>query len=83
VRKILQMQGQAKECFVREFCTEERKCRMSVLVQTLKMIKEECERNFMCRNCVFYEGGCILEPVPADWKINEDITLPKGSEENG
>ena len=56
---------------------------MGDLVQTLKTIKEECKKNFMCRDCVFYEGSCILEPVPADWKINDDSCLQKGSDVDG
>jgi len=54
---------------------------MSKLTEAMKVIKEECEKHIMCRHCALYgDEGCIVEPCPSNWKINEDMALPSDEE---
>ena len=57
---------------------------MSDLIESIRTIKNECREHPMCKNCPIYDekNGCIVEPLPCDWKISNSAESQKGSEEN-
>lgn len=49
---------------------------MSKLTEAMKVIKQECEKHIMCRNCALYgDEGCIVESCPQDWKMNDNACI--------
>lgn len=56
---------------------------MKNLIEALKTIKNECREHPMCKNCPIYDedSGCIVEPLPCDWEISNDVEQLKGGAE--
>ena len=51
---------------------------MKKLIEALKVIKEECEKHDVCKECPFGSGDgfvcCVEDTTPDNWKINDKPT---------
>lgn len=48
------------------------------LINALKIIHDECDSQIRCSNCPFCDnvGSCkIINALPANWNINEEIDV--------
>ena len=54
---------------------------MNKEITLLQVIKEECDKRYLCHDCKFFDDieGCILKPIPEDWhldKLNSGTWIP-------